>query len=267
MGLPLLGGGPGDAGVVSVPELADRDWRTSLLVDGSYARPGTARLEATESSEEATARREDLAAITTFFTVPSMGVDPEDAANYLGAATKIFHWLGDARRPQPFPGSIDPELAVVGAGLYAAECAACHGSYVEGEGGAELSLFPNWAGDVGTDPLRATAFTAELADAVNASAYGDLISAEATGTYVAPPLSGVWATAPYLHNGSVPSVWALLTPEDRPDSFDVGGHALDFGTLGVRLDGGPEGYVPFSTPKTVDTAEPGLGNEGHIVWR
>ncbi|MES0875398.1 hypothetical protein ABSH63_15475, partial [Sinimarinibacterium sp. HSW-8] len=34
--------------------------------------------------------------------------------------------------------------------------------------------------------------------------------------YLAPPLYGVWATAPYLHNGSVPDVWSLLKPEDRP---------------------------------------------------
>ena len=35
--------------------------------------------------------------------------------------------------------------------------------------------------------------------------------------YLAPPLYGVWATAPYLHNGSIPDVWSLLKPEDRPD--------------------------------------------------
>src|SRR5690606_2320318 len=33
--------------------------------------------------------------------------------------------------------------------------------------------------------------------------------------YLAPPLYGVWATAPYLHNGSVPNVWELLKPADR----------------------------------------------------
>lgn len=34
--------------------------------------------------------------------------------------------------------------------------------------------------------------------------------------YLAPPLYGVWASAPYLHNGAVPDVWSLLKPEDRP---------------------------------------------------
>ncbi|AXQ28283.1 hypothetical protein D0B54_06125 [Solimonas sp. K1W22B-7] len=34
--------------------------------------------------------------------------------------------------------------------------------------------------------------------------------------YLAPPLYGVWATAPYLHNGSVPDAWSLLKPAERP---------------------------------------------------
>ena len=34
--------------------------------------------------------------------------------------------------------------------------------------------------------------------------------------YLAPPLYGIWATAPYFHNGSVPDLWGVLTPEDRP---------------------------------------------------
>lgn len=34
--------------------------------------------------------------------------------------------------------------------------------------------------------------------------------------YLAPPLHGIWATAPYLHNGSVPDVWSLLKPAERP---------------------------------------------------
>lgn len=34
--------------------------------------------------------------------------------------------------------------------------------------------------------------------------------------YLAPPLHGIWATAPYLHNASVPDVWSLLKPDERP---------------------------------------------------
>lgn len=40
---------------------------------------------------------------------------------------------------------------------------------------------------------------------------------KALGGYHTPPLHGVWATAPYFHNGSVPDVWGVLKPGDRPD--------------------------------------------------
>ncbi len=39
---------------------------------------------------------------------------------------------------------------------------------------------------------------------------------EKTVGYVTPPLHGVWASAPYFHNGSVPTVWEVLKPADRP---------------------------------------------------
>src|SRR5690606_32337078 len=42
------------------------------------------------------------------------------------------------------------------------------------------------------------------------------IRGERAPGYLAPPLYGVWASAPYLHNGSVPDAWTLLKPEERP---------------------------------------------------
>ena len=51
--------------------------------------------------------------------------------------------------------------------------------------------------------------------------------------YVARPLEGVWATAPYLHNGSVPTLDDLLKPEDeRPVCFPVGHREYDPVKLG-----------------------------------
>jgi len=51
--------------------------------------------------------------------------------------------------------------------------------------------------------------------------------------YPARNLSGVWATGPFLHNGSVPTVWHLLQPSSqRPDRFLVGGRTLDLKRLG-----------------------------------
>jgi hypothetical protein len=91
-----------------------------------------------------------------------------------------------------------------------------------------------------------------------------------TGGYVAPILSGIWATAPYLHNGSVPTLRALLTPDERPARFLSGGHALDYGAMGIALERAPDGtyrypaaYVPWSKPQLYDTGLPGKSNRGH----
>ncbi len=55
--------------------------------------------------------------------------------------------------------------------------------------------------------------------------------------YKARPLNGIWATAPFLHNGSVPTLFdLLLAPENRPDNFYVGSRELDIKKVGLRSD-------------------------------
>lgn len=260
---PFIDGGRGDAGVVSIPDLGDRGWRSSLLADGIYGVPGA--LPGPTSAPPDAARLRALAAITTFFTVPSMGVHPDKAQGSLPDAQAIMAFLS-RYRAQPFPGAIDRAAAARGRSIYARECAACHGSYDTSLVAPKLTSFPNWRGDVGTDPLRATNFDAPLAAAVGSSPYRDLIAVKPGRVYVAPPLSGLWASAPYLHNGSVPTLADLLSPEARPRRFMVGGHALDLRKVGLRLDADgryPQGYRPFATPAWIDTAALGLHAGGH----
>ena len=55
--------------------------------------------------------------------------------------------------------------------------------------------------------------------------------------YKVRPLNGVWATPPYLHNGSVPTVDALLgPPEERPKKFYLGNREYDPVNLGYKID-------------------------------
>jgi hypothetical protein len=123
-----------------------------------------------------------------------------------------------------------------------------------------------------TDSLRwATADSTSLA-VLKRIGYGGVIEPLAAGGYVAPDLSGVWSTAPYLHNGSVPTLWHLLHPEDRPERFYVGGHALDWEKVGIAGTPGtdgvyryPDGYRPWSRSMLYDTKEPGRSNAGHEV--
>lgn len=73
----------------------------------------------------------------------------------------------------------------------------------------------------------------------------------------AGPLMGVWSTGPYLHNGSVPTVYDLLSrPSERPKTFYVGSRLLDLEKLGFKSGGAP-GRFKF------DTSLAGNGNGGH----
>jgi hypothetical protein len=75
--------------------------------------------------------------------------------------------------------------------------------------------------------------------------------------YKVRPLNGVWATPPYLHNGSVPTVDALLgPPEDRPKKFYLGHREYDPVKLGYKYDPLPNGFE-------LDTSIRGNGNYGH----
>jgi hypothetical protein len=76
--------------------------------------------------------------------------------------------------------------------------------------------------------------------------------------YKVRPLNGVWATPPYLHNGSVPSIYALLSPvKDRPKTFWLGSREYDPKDLGyVTRDKIKNGFE-------LDTSVRGNGNSGH----
>ena len=248
-----------ETGFTSIPHLADRAWRSALLWDGAYAPPGQERFRTMEAADLTDAHRNQLAAITAYFTVPSMGVSGAQARRHVPDVEVTWSFV-QAVRPQPFPGRIEAARAAAGREIFQKACTSCHGAYVETAEGPRLIRFPNWAGDVGTDRTRAEAITEVLAARVNASPLGGSISAARTGVYAAPPLTGLWQSAPYLHNGSVPSLAALLGLEERPVRFRVGGHAMDLAGVGVAY---PRGYRAYSQPVWVDTRASGLGRQGH----
>ncbi len=67
------------------------------------------------------------------------------------------------------------------------------------------------------------------------------------GTYKSRPLNGIWATAPYLHNGSVPNLYELLLPaKERSKEFYVGSLAFDPEKVGFETKVG-DGLFKFST--------------------
>ena len=81
--------------------------------------------------------------------------------------------------------------------------------------------------------------------------------------YKARPLNGVWATAPYLHNGSVANLFQLLLPaRDRLKSFYVGSREFDPKHVGFSTEEFPVGYE-FRTVDAAGAPLPGNSNAGH----
>jgi cytochrome c5 len=185
-----------------------------------------------------------------------------------------------------FPAEALPPASVArGEAVFQARCARCHGVYEKGWNDPALDGSP-WIErlrttavrypastpviDVGTDPGRRRGMVS-LERALNPLAisrrHGILVRAQPG--YVPPPLVGIWARWPYLHNNSVPSLCALLTRSaDRPSRYRAG-EALD---RDRDFDRGCNGY-PAGEDATrhwahndewlFDASREGLSNAGH----
>lgn len=258
--------------LAQTPDLGDRVLRSSLTVDGVYHVPGRPRFARVTREDVTDEHLDGLARIAAFFTVPAMGGRADRVERAVPGVREIMEFLR-YYRPPPFPGAVDTALARRGEGVYRRACAECHGDYSPGTADVGLVSFPNRlipGDEIGTDPVRWRAASPDVLEAVRRLDYARHLDPGTTGGYVAPPLTGVWATAPYLHNASVPTLWHLLNPELRPARFLVGGHRLDYERVGIdgRLEADgvyryPDGYSPWARPRLYDTATPGLSNRGH----
>jgi len=85
---------------------------------------------------------------------------------------------------------------------------------------------------VSENKIKASVKTGDYLPDTTANPYQSLLS------YKGRPLNGIWATAPYLHNGSVPNLWSLLLPvEERPTEFCVGNREFDPVNVGFVTGG------------------------------
>ncbi|MDX1653945.1 MAG: cytochrome c [Candidatus Competibacteraceae bacterium] len=159
--------------------------------------------------------------------------------------------------PYPFLERLDPVAVARGEAVFRAHCADCHGP----DGTRTGTVIPQ--PQVGTDPHRLAMWTSEAARRYNRYAQGydwDFDAFVKTDGYVAKPLDGLWLRAPYLHNGSVPTLADLLSPPDqRPEIFYRG--------YDVYLPGGSgfvhQGEAAAAQGFAYDTRLPGNGNAGH----
>jgi mono/diheme cytochrome c family protein len=164
--------------------------------------------------------------------------------------------------PPPYPAAIDAALAARGKQRFEATCAKCHGSYGPG-GSYQTRVIP--LAKIGTDPLlaqHAGQFSKPFTSWFNGSFYGERARLDPGNGYVAPPLDGVWATAPYLHNGSIPNLAALLDSTRRLPRAQIVRHgdAYDLREVGwPNRPAGPEVVRAW----VYDTSQPGYSNAGH----
>ena len=174
-----------------------------------------------------------------------------------------------------YPFAVDAGLAAKGQGLFNEHCARCHGTYGPG------AKYPNKIvalETVGTDRTLATSLTPKNIDHFNKSWFGQektpdgkLYSIVETEGYQAPPLDGVWATAPYFHNGSVPTLAHVLNSKARPKiftrSYGTAKEDYDAERVGWKttvLDKAPSADLPGPERRKIyDTTVPGRSNAGH----
>jgi cytochrome c5 len=264
------------AAYTGVPTFGALRLKRSILCDGIYAAPGATEHYGPQPAPGSSTHRRDMAGMASMVTMGTLGVDAEIVPSNQGRMRDVVNFLFDRYAPPAFPGPIDAAKADAGAGIFAARCQSCHGTYAPSETPGQqwrITAFPNQLvalDDIGSDATRSKLVTDQIVDGLNDSALGEILHARRSSGYVAPPLTGLWASAPYLHNSSVPTLWHMLHPEARPVRFEVGGHKLDYALVGVagELDGEgtwrmPAGYAPWSIPDLYDTTTPGRGNKGH----
>ncbi|MEA3278591.1 MAG: c-type cytochrome [Pseudomonadota bacterium] len=190
-------------------------------------------------------------------------------------ATAIDDWFTDVRaylaalEPPDYPFAVDHALTEQGRKLFEANCKRCHGIY------GEDPRYPNRVvglEKVGTDPALAEVAYKDADRFIrwyNRSFYGETSRVAPALGYVAPPLDAVWATAPYLHNGSVPTLEALLDTSKRPRywRFASDRPAFDEKALGwayVQSPHGKDGAMSWDERYRIyDTSLMGYSNEGH----
>jgi hypothetical protein len=185
---------------------------------------------------------------------------------YLDVASldKVERFLMDLPPPR-YPLSIDRRRAELGGVLYAEHCASCHA-----QTGDKLGKITPLA-EIGTDPSRAQSWTeSQVAGwkqlAVHYQrkhgASWKLDSFAKPGGYVNGLLDGIWLRGPYLHNGSVPSLRALLDdPAERPKRFYRGYELVDAVKVGFVSDVAESQGRKFFL---YDTALRGNTNRGHV---
>lgn len=177
----------------------------------------------------------------------------------------VLQYIEELEVPK-YPFAIDRDLAAKGESLFVQNCAECHGTYgPDGE-------FPNVIvplEDIGTDAVRLTAVP-KVDRIWNNTTWLQYdgkypVDLESPG-YLAPPLDGVWASAPYFHNGAAPTLTAVMNSSSRPNVWKRTENGYDKVNVGLEVevfDSVPEGLSDRVRRMYYDTTHFGNTNTGH----
>ncbi|NEQ52259.1 MAG: cytochrome c [Leptolyngbya sp. SIO3F4] len=175
----------------------------------------------------------------------------------LDGIKRVADWLWELP-PPAYPYPVDTELADQGAKVFENSCAICH-SFGRDRVGKVTSI-----DEIGTDRHRLDSYTYDLLSNQNtlyAASKLRFNHFRKTNGYANLPLDGTWLRAPYLHNGSVPTLRDLLeSPEQRPTMFYRGNPVYDpenVGFVSTVAEHDGQDYFKY------DTALPGNSNAGH----
>jgi hypothetical protein len=189
----------------------------------------------------------------------ALGLGAPPGPSFIDQMKDIRAYLQRVKPPRyPNAPAADAPDVIAGYDIYRKQCAECHeygGRYF----GRVVPIE-----DIGTDRERFDTWRQEDADGANRVAHEmgverrNMIKDKG---YIAAPISGVWLTAPYLHNGAVPSLVELLKPpENRVRKFYRGCDLYDAERMGFVSD---RKEPSCASNFEFDTTLPGNGNRGH----
>ncbi len=168
-----------------------------------------------------------------------------------------------------FRGSINRSLAAKGKKIFQSNCQNCHGSY------GSPSTFPEKTielDEIETDPVRLKALSKNYRQRYGKSWLADFGKSKTVIDpvgYVAPPLDGIWASAPYFHNGSVPTLRGVIQPSQRPTVWTWEEGTMDLKRMGLKVielpEDSPHLHPSEAAKKRLifDTRRYGKSNQGH----
>ena len=211
--------------------------------------------------------------ITPRVFVPNMTTILDSGPAFKSAESSVSDAfvLAKSTKPPKFPGKIDSVKAQNGKAVFETNCAKCHGQY---EIDGKILDYPNKIvriNIVETDPERAfpsdsLASYAGLLNFLKLSWIGEDFKSKIPklSGYIAPPLLGIWATAPYLHNGSVPTLWELLNSAKRPKIWRASESSSDYDLekVGIKYQELKINSEPTNS-HVYDTSKKGRGSYGH----